>query len=384
MTSDAGAPVTVVVAPDAFKGTVTAAEAADAIAAGVRDVLGPDAHVVTVPVADGGEGSLDALLAAWGVDAREVDAPDAIGRPGRARYGVSSDGRTAVLELAQASGLPAVSDVALQPERSDTTGTGEVAARALDDGVDEVLLCLGGSASTDGGTGILRGLGARFLDAGGAEVAPGGGHLADIATVDLDGLHPRAREVTWRLAVDVTNPLCGERGSAAVFGPQKGADPATVARLDTGLGHLADVLADVTGDDVREVPGAGAAGGVPAGLVPVLGAELVPGATMIAEAAGLPAHLETADLVFTGEGRFDAQSIDGKVPSAVAGLVAGRCPVVVLAGGVDLDRVATRAAGITAALSIAPGPVALADLAPRTAARLRAVAADVTALVTGR
>ncbi|WP_418278075.1 glycerate kinase [Isoptericola jiangsuensis] len=372
----------VVVAPDSFKGSLSAVEVAAAIREGVLAVA-PDARVTSLAMADGGEGTLDALVATWGVPVHEVNTCDAVGRPCTARWAVSRDGRTGVVELAEASGLPAVSDEPLQPLHAHTRGTGEVAAAVLDAGVEEVLVCLGGSASTDGGAGILVGLGARLLDADGAPVPDGGEGLARVARLDLDGLHPRARQVRWRLAVDVTNPLVGELGSAAVFAPQKGARPGDVAFLDEALTRWANLLERETGVRVHELPGAGAAGGVPAALAALLGAVLEPGAGLVAEAVGLADAVSDADLVFTGEGSFDSQSVRGKVADGVA-TVAGasptRPPVVVVAGRVQLPADQARAAGIAAAFSVAPGPIALEDLLPRTAVRLAEVAASVTQL----
>ncbi|GAB2467871.1 glycerate kinase [Promicromonospora xylanilytica] len=376
-------PLHVVVCPDSFKGSLSAAEVASAVAAGVLDAA-PDAVVTRLPMADGGEGTLDALLAVWGGAALVTETVDAIGRPTSARWAVSPDGRTAVVELAEASGLPGVSDAPPQPLHASTRGTGDVARAALDAGVSEILLCLGGSASTDGGSGILTGLGARLLDAAGHQVPDGGEGLASVATLDLTGLHPRAREVRWRLAVDVTNPLVGEHGAAHVFGPQKGARDGAAEFLDDALRHWSAVLERETGATVSDVPGAGAAGGVPAGLIAVLGAENTPGAVLVAEAVGLPAALADAHLVITGEGSFDSQSVRGKVADGVARLAAAsptRPPVVVVAGQVLLPEAQARAAGIAAAFSIAPGPVELDDLIARTGPRLRDLAAAVTSLV---
>ncbi|MFE4464933.1 glycerate kinase [Oerskovia sp. NPDC056781] len=391
-------PLRVVIAPDSFKGSATAADVARHLADGVL-AAAPDAEVRLLPMADGGEGTLDALLSVWGVEAREVATVDAIGRPRRARYGVSADGRIGVVELAAASGLPAVSDVVLQPLHAHTRGTGEACAAVLDAGVEEVVLCLGGSASTDGGAGVLTGLGARLLahsvatvasstdgELAGTLVPDGGEGLARVVGLDLGGLHPRAREVRWRLAVDVTNPLVGERGAAAVFGPQKGASEADVAFLDTALVRWADLLERETGVRTHDLSGAGAAGGVPAALVAVLGAELEHGATLVAQAIGLPAAVADADLVLTGEGSFDSQSVHGKVADGIGALAAaapGGPPVVVIAGQVLLPARQARAAGITAAFSIAPGPIDLEELVARTASRLTEVAASVTSLYLG-
>lgn len=373
----------VVVVPDSFKGSLSATEVAEAVGAGVL-AAAPDARVTSLAMADGGEGTLDALLTTWRTEVRTVPTVDAIGRPTTARWATSPDGRVGVVELAEASGLPGVSDVPLEPLHAHTRGTGEVAAAVLDAGVEEVLVCLGGSASTDGGAGILTGLGARLLDADGVDVPAGGEGLARVASLDLSGLHPRAREVRWRLAVDVTNPLVGEHGAAAVFGPQKGARPGDVAFLDEVLTRWANLLERETGVRVHELPGAGAAGGVPAALAAVLGARLEPGAGLVAEAIGLPEALADATLVLTGEGSFDSQSVRGKVADGVARLAAAspaRPPVVVLAGRVTLPAAQARAAGIAAAFSIAPGPIELDDLLPRTAERLTDLAASVTALV---
>ncbi|AEG45167.1 glycerate kinase [Isoptericola variabilis] len=382
MTATAAAPHVVVV-PDSFKGSLSAREVADAVCAGVR-VAAPDARITCLAMADGGEGTLDALLSTWRTEVRAVETVDAIGRPTTARWAASPDGRVGVVELAEASGLPRVSDRTLQPLRAHTRGTGDLAAAVLDAGVEEVLVCLGGSASTDGGAGLLTGLGARLLDADGAEVPDGGEGLARVASLDLSGLHPRAREVRWRVAVDVTNPLVGEQGAAAVFGPQKGARPGDVAFLDEALTCWANLLERETGVRVHELPGAGAAGGVPAALVAVLGAGLEHGATLVAETVGLPAALADAALVLTGEGSFDSQSVRGKVADGVARLAAAspaRPPVVVLAGQVLLPAPQARAAGIAAAFSIAPGPIDLEDLLGRTAARLTDLATSVTGLV---
>lgn len=373
----------IVCAPDSFKGSVTAAQAASAMAAGAREVF-DDAEIVELPFADGGEGTLEALLAVWGQGAQTVQTLDALGRETTARYGLSASGGTAVIEAAEANGLPQVSDVALQPRRADTYGVGQLAAHLLDAGAEEILLCLGGSATTDGGTGILSALGAQFLNADGAPVPGGGGGLAKIARIDLSGLHPRARDVRWRLAVDVDNPLTGERGAAAVFGPQKGADDDDVAALDAGLSHLAQILAETTGDDAeryRSAEGFGAAGGIPVSLVSLLGAEVVPGSTMVAEAVGLESALAGADLVITGEGRLDSQSLGGKVVDAVASRAPASAAVLVIAGSVQLTPRQCREAGVTAALSIAPGAASLDQLQAEAEGLIAHTAAHACALL---
>lgn len=376
--------MTIVACPDSFKGSLGAAEAAGALADGARSIFGPGANIIELPLADGGEGSLDALLAAWGSQAQSLRVHDAIGRPATARFGVSADGRTGMIEAAEANGLPQVSDVPLQPLRADSRGVGEIAVHLLDTGVTEILLCIGGSASTDGGMGFLDALGVRFLAADGRPVAPGGSGLADIARIDSSGLHAAATTTSWKIAVDVSNPLCGPQGAASVFGPQKGAGAGDVAVLDAGLEHLARVLAAQAGIDAAELlerEGMGAAGGLPVCLVALLGALTVPGSKMVSEVLGLEALLAGADLVLTGEGRLDSQSLGGKVVDAVRRLAPADTPVIVIAGSVQLDAARCRAEGITAAFSIARGPATLAELSVDTADLVRDAAAQACALL---
>lgn len=349
----------IVVAPDSFKGSASAAQAAAALARGARAVAGPEATIIELPMADGGEGTLDALLATWGTEPLETETTDALRRPCTARYGLSADGTTGIIEAAEANGLPQVSDIDLKPLDADTFGVGVLASRLLDAGVTEILLCIGGSATTDGGTGFLTALGARFVDDAGHLVGPGGGSLAAIARVDVSDLHPRAAGISWKIAVDVDNPLCGPRGAAAVFGPQKGATDADVATLDAGLAHLATVL---EAEVVAQQPGFGAAGGLPLALVSLLGAETVPGAELVSAAVGLRRALAGADVVLTGEGRLDSQSLGGKVVDAVRRTADQGTRVVVIAGSVQLDAQACRKAGLTAAFSIAAGPASLVQL----------------------
>ncbi|MFG1853024.1 glycerate kinase [Actinomadura geliboluensis] len=364
----------IVVAPDSFKGSLSAAEVCAAVAAGARRAV-PDAEVAAVPMADGGEGTLDCFLAARGGDAVEVAATDPLGRPVKARYALSGDGRSAVVELAAASGLPLVEDVPPDPLNAATHGTGELIADAVRRGAREVLVCIGGSASTDGGTGLLRALGVRFLDAAGAELPPGGAALARLAAIDDSALPDAVRATRFRVACDVTNPLVGPAGAAAVFGPQKGASPAQVAELDAALTVFADVLAARGGPRVHDLPGAGAAGGTCGGLVGVLGAEPAAGAELVAAAVGLPAALAGADLVVTGEGRVDGQSAGGKVVSAVAALARDRgVPCLALAGGVAGPLDELHALGLTAAFSLADGPRTLAELKADAAPLLAAAA----------
>ena len=365
---------TVVIAPDSFKGSCSSVEAARAIARGVRAAFGTRAEVLELPMADGGEGTLDALVAAWGGEVARVPTSDALGRPreGRVGYGRTADGGLrAIIEAADANGLPAVSDLPLQPLDADSHGVGELILAALDAGTDELLLCIGGSATSDGGAGMLRALGARLLDAQGRDVAGGARGLLDVQQVDLRGIDPRAARVSWRIACDVDNPLTGPRGAAAVFGPQKGADAQQVGEIERGLGRFSELLAAAVGTDapqLRQQRGIGAAGGLALGLTTLFGAQLVPGARLVSGAIGLREALAAATLVFTGEGRLDAQSLDGKVVSRVLAEAAPGAAVIVLAGSIGLSPEETRAAGISAAFSIAQGPATLEEMsadAPR-------------------
>lgn len=382
--ADASAPFTIVVGSDSFKGTLTAQEATRAMADGLASVLGPTATIIQAPLADGGEGTLDVLQQAWGGSTRTVDTFDAIGRPTRARYGLNADRTVALIEAAEANGLPAVSDRPLQPLRADSYGVGLLARDAIAQGATEILLCVGGSASTDGGTGLMRGLGARFLDAAGADVPPGGVGLGAIRSIDLDGLVPGAAEVRWRIAVDVTNPLLGPLGAAAVFSPQKGASEAEVQELERGMRAYADAVSADRPEAAEQAlakPGLGAAGGIGFAPMVYLDACLMPGARLVSDAMSLPALLARADLVVTGEGALDSQSLDGKVVDLVRRTVPNGTPVVVIAGRVALSAAECERAGIAAAFSIAPGPSSLEELAASAAALVRDTAAQVAAVI---
>ncbi len=314
----------VVAAPDSFKGSIGAADAAAAIAAGWRRVR-PGDEVIELPLADGGEGTLAVLAAA--VPASRLHGADVCG-PGTARVSAAwleIPGNGAVIELAAAAGLPQLTE--LIPLDAHSYGVGELIARALAAGAREIVVALGGSACTDGGTGALAALGARFLDATGQELPLGGGALRRLAAIDLSGLEPPPPGGVSCLT-DVRAPLLGAGGAAAVFGPQKGAGPAEIVALDAGLARLAGLLG---GDP--DAPGAGAAGGCGYGLAAAWGARLLPGAAEIAAIAGLPQALATADLVITGEGRYDATSLGGKVVGAVCAAAAStRIPVAIVAG----------------------------------------------------
>lgn len=371
----------IVVAPDSFKGSCGASSAAAAIAAGLADTFGDSVRISEIPLADGGEGTLDALVAAW--NGRILTAPcsDALGRVRTGRIGISPDGRTAVVEAAEANGLPLVADQPLRALVADTFGVGALALAALYAGAEEILLCVGGSATNDGGAGVLRALGVRLFDAHGEDIGPGAAGLESLVGIDASGLDPRARAATWRIAVDVDNPLVGLRGAATVFGPQKGANAEEVRRIDAALSVFARVLAREFGVPVERLinePGLGAAGGLPLALTAVLGAVCEPGADIVARSVGLDEALASASLVVTGEGCLDRQSLDGKVVSRV---LRGSAPTVVLAGAVELTAAECREVGITGAFSLAPGAALLDTLQERAPELLRECAAQVAGLL---
>jgi len=320
----------IVCAPDSFKESMTAPEAAEAMARGVRSAA-PEAECSLMPMADGGEGTTDSLVVALGAVLREVAARDPLARPVTATYGLTPDG-LAVIEVAAAVGIGLVQPSERDVLGSDSRGVADLVLDALDAGANRLLVGLGGSATTDGGAGLLMGLGARLLDARGAEVAPHPSGLARLSSIDLSGLDPRLVGLRIDLASDVTNPLLGPLGSAAVFGPQKGATPAQVPVLDATLARLADALVAAGLPDVRDLPGAGAAGGLGMAFLS-LGARLRPGVEVVAEATGLERAIAGADLVLTGEGALDAQTAAGKTPAGVLA-VAGRhhVPVIAFAG----------------------------------------------------
>lgn len=335
----------VVLAPDKFKGSLDAPGVADALATGIAGSA-PHWQVRRAPVADGGEGTLDAALAA-GWSPRTVTATGPVGDPLAVTY--ARHGPVALVELAAVAGLGVLPGGRPRPLDAGTAGLGTVVAHALDDGAEEIVVGLGGSASTDGGAGLLTGLGARVLDADGADLPPGGGALAGVARLDLSGLHPRARAARFVFACDVDNPLLGPDGAAAVYGPQKGADPAQIRLLDAALARWARVLQEATGRDVAGSPGAGAAGGAMCGAAAVLGATRRSGVRAVLDLIGFDRTLAGADLVITGEGMLDRQSLHGKAPIGVADAArAAGAVTVAVAGDTTLDRAALRRAGFAA------------------------------------
>lgn len=349
----------VVLAPNAFKGSMSAMQAALAMEQGVRAAF-PTAEVCRVPVADGGDGLAEVLIDALGGDAHAVTVSGPLGEPVAATLCKVPSLGLAVVEMAAASGLALLAPALRDPTRTSTFGTGELIRAALDLGARRIVVGIGGSATNDGGVGMAAALGIRFLDADGAKVPPIGDALAQIRRIDTSGLDPRLSGVRCEVICDVDNPLVGPRGASAVYGPQKGATPDQVLALDSGLVHLADRIAQDLGLEVRDLPGAGAAGGLGAGLHAFLGAELRRGVDLVLDLVGLDAQLGGADLVITAEGQIDFQTAFGKAPAGVAERAKAQgIPCIAIAGGIGTGIAELHPIGIDAVFSLCPGPVTL-------------------------
>ncbi|MCL4426408.1 MAG: glycerate kinase [Firmicutes bacterium] len=418
----------IILAPDSFKGSITATAAARAMAEGIREFF-PGARIVEIPMSDGGEGLVQTLVAAargrpevgddlspvrpgtgdqilavsQPADAvensgpgrlainpaegpslariltREVTGP--LGHKVEAFFGILGDGRTAVVEMAAASGLTLVPPEKRNPLITTTYGTGELILAAVQAGCRRIIVGIGGSATNDGGVGMAQALGIRFLDQEGREIGPGGRELARIALLDVSGLNPVLNGAEIDVACDVNNPLTGPRGAAAVYGPQKGATPAMVQELDAALNHLAAVIRRDLGKDAAEIPGAGAAGGLGAGLMAFLDARLRPGMDLVLEVTGFREQVTGADLVITGEGRVDSQTLFGKVPCGVARAAKEHgVPVVAIAGSLGDDVTAIHSCGIDAFFSLTAGPTTLEEAMQKAASLLAQAAGQVVRL----
>lgn len=306
----------IVIATDSFKGSLSTVMAAKQMETGIRRVF-PDASVTCIPIADGGEGTVDAMISGLGGDLEYADVTGPLGKPVTAKYGILKSG-AAVIEMAAASGLTLVPPGEMDIMSATTFGTGELVRAALDKDCRKIYIGIGGSAANDGGTGMAQALGAHFYDASGQELPFGGGTLGCLARIDLQNMDPRLKDTELIIICDVDNPLCGPRGASAVFGPQKGATPEMVLELDCNLAHLAELVQQQCGVDAAGIPGAGAAGGLGMGLIAFTGAKPQPGIETMLNIAGFDEKVKNADLVITGEGRIDSQSVYGKVPVGVA------------------------------------------------------------------
>ena len=350
----------ILIAIDSFKGSLTSLGAGQAAARGVLRVY-PDAHTDIRPLADGGEGTVDALVAGLSGEMRTVTVSDPLGRPVAASYGILPGG-TAVLEMASAAGLPLLSPDERDPMRTTTYGVGEMIRDAIGQGCRTFLMGIGGSATNDGGTGMLTALGWHFLDADGAPIPQGAAGLAALCTVDASDVLPALRECRFRIACDVSNPLCGERGCSAVYGPQKGAKSEDIPRMDTWLAGYARLTRKIYPHADPEHPGAGAAGGMGFAALAYLGAELTPGVDLILDMTDMERHIANADIVITGEGRLDGQTAMGKAPAGIASLAKkhGK-PVIAFSGCLGEGVRACNEHGIDAYFPILPTCMSVED-----------------------
>lgn len=342
----------IVIAPDSFKESLTAAQVCAALRRGILKAK-PDARIISVPMADGGEGTLDAILQSASGRRIQARVRDPLGKPVRAQFGWIASSRTAIVEMAEASGLVRVPPARRNPLKTSSFGTGELIRKALDLGATRILLTLGGVATNDAGAGIARALGYRFLDARGNPVPEGAEGLLQLARIDASRRHPALRSVKFTAACDVKNPLCGPRGSAKVFGPQKGATTAMIPKIDAALRRFAQVVKKDLSKNILNAPGAGAAGGAGAGALAFLNATLEPGVDIVIGALDLERKMKGADYVVTGEGKIDAQTRFGKTPFGVA-RAAGKLgiPVIAFCGALDAGQKALRAMGIGSAFAI--------------------------------
>jgi glycerate 2-kinase len=351
----------ILIAPTAFKGSLSPTQAAQAIATGLRRSK-LEAQLHLLPLADGGDGTLESFLASGG-RRLEVETVDALMRPIRACYGILDDRQTAIIEMAQASGLAKLRRNDLDALRASTYGTGVLMRAALDAGARRMIIGLGGSATTDGGMGALAALGVRFADADGKTLDSSGAALFDVASIDVSGLDPRWREVEIIIATDVENVVCGAFGAAAVFAPQKGASPSQVVLLERGMKRFFE-LAAAQGRDVRQTAGGGAAGGLAAGLLAFLGGRIESGVDLILDHHHIDEQLRDASLVITGEGKIDGQTLGGKAPLGIARRAAAHdVATVALVGGIEagVDEAALHEAGFWAVMPITPRPISLDD-----------------------
>ncbi|CPR17396.1 glycerate kinase [Brenneria goodwinii] len=371
----------IVIAPDSYKESMSAQDVAAQIEKGFRDVF-PDACYVKLPVADGGEGTVEAMVAATNGRIVNVKVTGPLGDNIAAFFGLSGDEKTAFIEMAAASGLEQVPAQQRNPLLTTSYGTGELIRCALDHGVEHCIIGIGGSATNDGGAGMVQALGAKLLDASGAQIGFGGGELDKLASIDIGELDARIKKCRFEVACDVTNPLTGEQGASAIFGPQKGATDQMIEQLDNALGHYAEVIRHDLDTDVEQVPGAGAAGGMGAALLAFCGADLRQGIEIVTEALGLDEIVRDASLVITGEGRIDSQTIHGKVPIGVA-RVAKRYdkPVIGIAGSLTADVGVVHEHGLDAVFSVLYHICSLEEALDNAAENVRMTARNIAATI---
>ncbi len=353
--------VKVIIAPDSYKGSLSALEVTASIERGLRKAL-PDVMTHCIPISDGGEGLVEALVTATGGRIQYLTVRGPLGEPVSAHWGILGDCKTAVIEMAAASGLPLIAPELRDPCMTSTYGVGELIKGALDVGIRGMIIGIGGSATNDGGTGMAKALGAKFFDESGFDLPLGGAALLNLSRIDTSKLDSRLRDTKMVVACDVDNPLCGSKGASAVYGPQKGATPEMVELLDSALRNYANVAGDYLGKDISEIPGSGAAGGLGAGLILFTNAKLRPGVEIVLEAVNFAKIVQEVDLVITGEGMSDFQTAFGKAPVGVAAIAKHyNKPVICLSGGLGegVDELFNH--GIDAIMSVVPGPISLQE-----------------------
>ncbi|WP_318514093.1 glycerate kinase [Photobacterium leiognathi] len=370
----------IIIAPDSYKESLTAMEVATAIENGFRQVI-PNAEYIKLPMADGGEGTVQSLVDASNGTIIERSVTGPLGEQVNGFFGLMGDGKTAIIEMAAASGLHLVSPELRNPMLTTSFGTGELILAALDQGVEHIIVGIGGSATNDGGIGMAQALGVRFLDENNKQISYSGGALDRLHRIDISNIDPRLLSVKLEVACDVDNPLCGEKGASQVFGPQKGATSEMVTQLDNNLAHYADIIKRDLGKDVKNMAGAGAAGGMGAAFLGLFNAQLRPGIEIVMGAVNLADTLQDADLVITGEGRIDSQTIHGKTPIGVA-RTAKRFnkPVVGIAGSLSYDCNVVHEHGIDAVFSVVPRSISLAEALAEAAINVELTARNVAAI----
>ena len=373
----------IVIAPDSFKENLTSLEVASEIETGLKRVW-PDAEYVKVPMADGGEGTVQSLVDATGGQIIKCEVTGPLGDKVQASYGLLGDATIAVIEMAEASGLPLVPKDQRDPLRATTFGTGELIADAINRGVKEIIIGIGGSATNDAGAGFAQALGVRFHKVGGVPITEplGGGGLAEVIAIDMTQASPGLSRVRISVACDVTNPLCGEKGASHVYGKQKGATPEMIEQLDKNLGHFARIIKRDLSADIANEPGAGAGGGMAAGLLAFTNATLKRGVELVVSHTGLEKHMEGADLAITGEGRVDSQTAFGKTPSGVAAVARKLgVPVVAIGGGLADDAAGVFAHGIDGLEAATPNAMPLEEAIGKSRQYLQDAAERVARLI---
>ena len=375
----------IVVAPDSFKGSLTAVEVADAIGQGVREIF-PEAEIVKIPMADGGDGTVQCLVNATRGEILKEKVTCPLGDEVLASYGILGDKKTAVIEMAEASGLTLVPENKRNPLITTTYGTGQLIKSALDQGCRKMIIGIGGSATNDGGAGMVQALGVKLLNREGKEIGFGGGELKKIFRIDTKYLDNRLSETKVLIASDVSNPLCGPKGAAWIYGPQKGATSEVIEELDESLAHFAEIIKRDLNKDIKDIPGAGAAGGLGASLMAFLDAELRPGIEITIEIVKLEQAIKDADLVITGEGKIDSQTIYGKAPIGVARIAKKyNVPVIAVAAIISDDADIVHQYGINTLISVTRTPMRLDESLPNKVSLIKnSIKQSMMAIKTGK